>query len=265
MGLVASMSSKEFERLAVLHSMGALTPEEADRFRAERRARGEDGERLVKGAEDAVARVGAGSGTRSAPAERAALTEVTGRPLRRKRPRAPWAVAVILLLGVAAAVAWALTLRDENLTLESRRAAEARTVDSLRSVLATRDSVAEARPAIGELAPALAADDLVAVELSGESDARGRLLATAEAGAILVAREVPPLPPGLEYRLWRSGPTGLDGVTGLGGAHDGFLFAVFSDVEFLLEATGVLITVEDVGEGTSPSSEPILQGVIGPP
>ncbi len=261
---MSSLPDKEFERLAVLHSMGALSDEEAERFQAERLARGASGERLVRGVERALQRGGPEASPRAGPDERAALAAVTSRPLPPDRGRV-WLVAAVLLAAIGVgAVAWALYARHEgDRTAAALRAAEAR-ADSLATVVAHRESALAARPRIDELAPLLAAPDLTVTLLAGsDPSVSGRLLASDARGALLVASGLPALPEERVYRLWRQGRTGTEAITDLGRAPDGHLFARFSSTDFLEGARALTIDAEDRAEGTTPGGPPVLQGWVG--
>lgn len=244
---MSGMSDKEFERLAVLHTMGALSPEEAERFRAEREARGQSGEQLVEGVEQAIR----STGTRvSGASERADLAAVT-RPLP-SRKRGRWIAAVVVLaLALVGALAWAIVLRDRNDTLAGERDLALQAVDSLGREAATRDSALAGLPRPADLTPILGSPDLRVVDLAGEAGATGRLLASPN-GAILVARGLP-----FEeetYRLWRVTARGPEPVAELGPAPQGFLFTVFSDDTFLEDATAVRV-VPAGQDATSPALE----------
>jgi len=258
------MTRDEFQELAVLYELGRLQPDQRERFEAELAARGEEGRRALEGVRRAFARAGIGPGSTTVSAERAALAAVTARSIRRRRSSSRgWPlIALALLILLAGALAWALTLRAERSGIERERRAAAAAIDSLAAEVAARDSLDRARPGATDLAPILASPDLTAVELAGASGARGRLLAAGD-GALLVAEDLPPLSDEGSYHLWTRTPGGVTAhVTPLGSAPGGYLLARFSDATFLRGARGVLVTAETGPAGESPIGATMLQGIV---
>lgn len=252
---MARMGDKEFERLAVLHAMGALSPDEVARFEAERAARGQGAERIVQGVERTLARPTGRAGALSV--ERADLAAVTARyPAGRRRP---WiALSLLLAIGLAGALAWGFWLNDRVGTLEGERDATAVRADSLAAAVAAGESLRAHQPRSEELTPLLSAADLVAAPLAGGTGAGGRILAGA-AGAILVAQGLPALDGGV-YRLWRVGPAGPEPLATLGSAPYGFLFALFPDAAFLESGGRLVLTAEGDTEAAAPAGPTLLEG-----
>lgn len=258
------MSREDFQEQAVLYELGRLPIERRDQFEAELASRGEEGRRVLAGVRRAFARAGLGPGSTTVSAERAALTAVTARPIRRGRSRARGWPLIALFVGLLfiAALAWALTLRSERSRFERERRASAAVIDSLTREVAARDSLDSARPGATDLAPILASPDLTAIELVGATGARGRLLAAGD-GALLVAEEMPPLSEEGSYHLWTSTPGGLAAhVTSLGSAPGGYLLARFSDATFLRGARGILVSAESGAAGDFPVGATMLQGLV---
>lgn len=226
------MSDKEFERLAVLHAMGALSEEDAALFREAREERGQAGDRLVRGVERAFAGTGPGAPAGTVPTERADLAAVTGRPIDAPR-RWPWVTAVVALAALAVgAVAWALSLQSEIDRMRTRGVEATARADTLRAAVAERDTALASLPHPGELTPLLADPALVVVTMAGEAEAAGRLLASPGGrGALLVVTGLPA--GGGPYRLTRMGPQGTAPVADLGIAPNGFLFTLFTGAGFL--------------------------------
>lgn len=187
--------------------------------------------------------------------ERAALTSVTGRPLDRDRRSWAWpAVALVLAAAAIGAAAWGWSTREERAELEQRLFEASAVIDGMTVDLAAADSLLEARPTAEELAPILAASNAVEVELSGAPPARGRLLGS-DAGALLTAAGLPPLPAERTYRLWRLGPTGAEPIAELGRAPDGFLMARFLRADFVEGATELGVAASSA-TGESPAGDP---------
>lgn len=253
---MAEISDKEFERLAVLHAMGALDEEETERFRQAREERGRRGDRLVRGVQHAFGGVG---GPPVAAGERADLAAVTGRPLRSRRPWAWILVSVLLALAFMGALGWGVWLQGRASDLGADGRAAADRADSLAAALADRESALANRPAVSELAPLLAAPELAVVSLAGPGGG-GRLLATDD-GALLVARGLPPLEEGA-YVLWTVDAAGVERVAPLGRAPDGLLFARFSDRLFLEGVSLIRLTAEADTEAGAPSGPVLLEGQV---
>ncbi|MDX1624232.1 MAG: anti-sigma factor [Gemmatimonadota bacterium] len=253
------MSDKEFERLAVLHAMGALSEEEAKRFERAREERGRGGESLVRGVERTFGPTGAGAAS-TVPAERADLAGITGRPLRSERPWRWIAASVLLTLALIGAVAFALRERGLHTEAEERREAATRRGDSLAALVTARDSALDARPRPAEIVPLVAASDLTTVSLSGPQGS-GRVLGS-DAGAILAAEGLPSLDPGGSYRLWSVGPEGPVPVASLGRAPEGRLLAIFGDAGFLAGAGALRVTAETSPEAGEPTGPLMLQGEV---
>lgn len=253
------MPDKEFERLAVLHAMGALSGEEAERFRAAREERGQAGERLVQGVERAFTGTGPGAPAATVPSERADLAAVTGRPIDAPR-RWPWAVALVVLAAVAVgAIAWALSLRSELDRNRATATAATARVDALSAAVAERDTALAAIPDAAEMAPILADPDLLLVLLEGAGEASARLMAgPAGRGAILVATGLPE--GGGPWRLVRTDAEGTTPVAELGTAPSGFLFSVFPNAAFLEGARSVAL-VTPASDATAPDSV-ALEGAV---
>jgi len=259
-----AMPREDFQEQAVLYELGRLPLERRDAFEAELAARGEEGRRVLESVRRAFARAGLGPGSTTVSAERAALAAVTARPIRRRRSgsRAAPLIALVAGLAFAAALAWALVLRSERSGIERERRAATATTDSLAGEIAARDSLDSARPGATDLSPILASPDLVSLDLTGVSGARGRLLAAAD-GALLVAEEMPPLSEEGSYHLWTRTPGGLAAhVAALGPAAGGYLLARFSDATFLRGADGVLVTAERGPAGDFPAGATMLQGFV---
>lgn len=260
----AGMPREDFQEQAVLYELGRLPADRRDAFEAELAIRGEEGRRALESVRRAFARAGLGPGSTTVSAERAALAAVTARPIRRRRSSRGWPL-IAALLGalLVAALAWALVLRSERSGIERERLASTATVDSLAREIATRDSLDSARPGATDLSPILASPDLTAIDLTGASGARGRLLAAAD-GALLVAEEMPPLSEEEgSYHLWTRTPGGLAAhVTALGPAAGGYLLARFSDATFLRGADGVLVSAETGPAGDFPVGATMLQGFV---
>ena len=257
------MPREDFQEQAVLYELGRLPIERRDAFEAELALRGEDGRRVLESVRRAFARAGLGPGSTTVSAERAALAAVTARPIRRRRSSRGWPL-IAALLGILflAALAWALVLRSERPGIERGRLAAAATADSLTAEIAARDSLESARPGATDLSPILASPDLTAVELTGATGARGRLLA-AQDGALLVAEEMPPLSEEGSYHLWTRTPGDLAvHVAALGPAAGGYLLARFSDATFLRGADGVLVSAETGPAGDFPTGATMLQGLV---
>lgn len=258
---MARMSDKEFERLAVLHAMGALSEEETAAFREAREERGQKGDRLVQGVERAFAGAKPGTPTGTVPTERADLAAVTGRPIDTPR-RWPWVVALVTLAAIAVgAAAWALQLQSE---LDETRAARARTAalaDTLQAAVAERDTALASVPNVADLAPLLADPALVIVPLQGEGETTGRLLASLGGrGAILVVTGLSA--EGGPYRLVKEGPEGPEVVAELGIAPAGFLFSLFSTGGFVDDAR-TLRVVTPAADATTPD-QTVLEGRVPP-
>lgn len=246
---------KEFERLAVLHAMGALSPPEAARFDAARAERGQGGERVVEGVERAFARRG-GAGA-AMPLERADLAAVTAPGPRRP----PWAwLALCLLFAFAAAggILWGLSQRGQAAALQDERDRAIAATDSLAVLAAAGATAAAALPRPAALASLLAGDDLAVTELTSSAGARGRILA-GPGGAILAADGLPSLVTG-GYRLWRVEPGPPEPLAALGDAPQGFLFAIFSDAFFLDAAARIAVTAEPDLEAPAPGGPTLLEG-----
>ncbi|HEU4463828.1 MAG TPA: hypothetical protein VFS53_02170 [Gemmatimonadota bacterium] len=257
------MPREDFQEQAVLYELGRLPADRRDAFEAELAIRGEDGRRVLESVRRAFARAGLGPGSTTVSAERAALAAVTARPIRRRRSSRGWPlVAVLAGILFVAALAWALVLRSERSGFERERHASEAAVDSLAREIAARDSLDSARPGATDLSPILASPDLAAIDLTGASGARGRLLAAAD-GALLVAEEMPPLSEEGSYHLWTRTPGGLAAhVTALGPAAGGYLLARFSDATFLRGADGVLVSAETGPAGDFPVGATMLQGFV---
>lgn len=258
------MPREDFQELAVLYELGRLPIERREAFEAELAIRGEDGRRVLESVRRAFARAGLGPGSTTVSAERAALAAVTARPIRRRRSASRGWPLIAALLGIlfVAALAWALILRSERSGIERERQGFTATVDSLAREIAARDSLDSARPGATDLSPILASPDLTAVELTGATGARGRLLA-AEDGALLVAEEMPPLSEEGSYHLWTRTPGDLAvHVAALGPAAGGYLLARFSDASFLRGADGVLVSAETGPAGDFPTGATMLQGLV---
>ena len=258
------MAREDFQEQAVLYELGRLPTERRDEFEAELAARGEEGRRVLEGVRRAFARAGLGPGSTTVSAERAALAAVTARPIRRHRSSSKGWPLIALLAGslFVAALAWALTLRSERSGFERERLASAAAIDSLAREIAARDSLDSARPGATDLAPILGSPDLTAIDLTGATGARGRLLAAGD-GALLVAEEMPPLSEEGSYHLWTRTPGGVAAhVTSLGSASGGYLLARFSDATFLRGARGILVTAESGPAGESPVGATMLQGLV---
>ncbi|HUP18789.1 MAG TPA: hypothetical protein VM778_02420 [Gemmatimonadota bacterium] len=253
---MAKSGDKEFERLAVLHAMGALSPEESARFEATRAERGVGGEQLVQGVERALARRG---GRAALAGERADLAAVTA-TYPRRRPW-PWVVSAMLLsLALAGALAWGLAQRERAGDRAAERDAAFRRADSLAAAGAASETRAAALPRPENLAPLLASAGLVEAPLEGVADAEGRLLA-GPAGALLVAHRLPPLGQGV-YRLWRMGGAGPEPVAVLGDAPLGFLFAVFPDPATFDAGGRLAITAERDPDAALPAGPTLLEGTL---
>lgn len=247
---MSRMSREEFERQAVLHAMGALTPEEARRFEAERARRGTEGESLARGVGQAIAR--------ETPSERAALAAVTAGPARRA-PLGWVLLSGLLLVGLAAVVVWGLGQRSRAEELAGRVGALDRAADSAAATAAAARAALAAQPPADDVAPLLAATDLVVVPLAGTGGAEGRILAGA-GGALLVASGLPALPEGGTYQLWRRTGAVTEPVAALGDAPAGYLLALFSDRAFLEGAQTLLVSAE-AGPGRVVPAEPaVLEG-----
>jgi len=197
------------------------------------------------------------------PAERAALAGVTGRPLKRRRSWRWPAIALVLAAAAAGAAIWGWSMREERDALEDRVTQARRVIDGLSADLALRDSLAAAQPTAEELAPILAAPDLVDVPLPGLPPARGRLLGS-DAGALLVTAGLSALPPERTYRLWRIDFTGAEPIAELGRAPRGFLLARFSDIVFLEGATevGIAPGPADPDSVAAPPATFTLRGAV---
>jgi hypothetical protein len=256
--------TEDFQEQAVLYELGRLPADRRDQFEAELAARGEEGRRVLEGVRRAFARAGLGPGSTTVSAERAALAAVTARPIRSRRASSRgWPViALLAALLFLAALAWALTLRSERSRFERERGASAAALDSLAAEIAARDSLDSTRPGVTDLAPILASPDLTALDLTGVSGARGRLMAAVD-GALLIAEDMPPLSEEGGYHLWTRTPGGVAAhVVALGSAPGGYLLARFSDATFLRGARGVLITAESGPAGESPAGATMLQGLV---
>lgn len=252
-----SMTEEEFEERAILHALGVLNLAERARFEAEREARGEQGERIVRSARRAAARANAEPGA-SGPAEREALAAVTESPLRREIPTGWLAAVAVLAVLLLAALAWGLHERGRAAELEAARRAAAARADSLASLATARDSLVAARPSMDELLPVLAAPDLVNLPLSGEGGAAGQFLASGE-GVLITARGLLPLSEGLTYQLWREGPTGPAAIARLGSAPGGRLLSILPDAGSLDGWGALVVTVEPLRGGTGPTGATVLQ------
>lgn len=254
-----AMKDAEFERQAVLYAMGALSPQEARRFEAERKRRGARGERIERGIRQAIESAG-GPGS-IVPSERRALAAVTAPGPPPERPWG-WIVATIaLVLAGAGLLVWGLDERSRAEEEARAAALHLRTIDSLRS--AGRAGAEEGAPRADEFAPLLAAPALVVVPLVGAAGVEGRLLAAPERGALLVASGLPPLPERGVYQLWRRTGEVTEAVAALGDAPRGFLFAVFSDGDFFAEGGGMLLVTGEAGPGAPFPSEPaVLAGPL---
>lgn len=254
---MSSMSDKEFERLAVLHAVGALSEEEAGRFQVARAERGRRGERLVRGVQRALAGSG---GTSTVPTERADLAAVTRRSRRAPLANGQGVVIAVLAVALAAALAWGAWLTGRGSGLgEDLAAAEARG-DSLAAVAAARGEEMARQPKAAELAPILAASDLRVVPLAGPDGAEGRLLAAPGRGAILVARGLA-RDPDATVRLWHVAFDGARPVATLGAAPRGFLFAILPETAFLDGARSlVLATGDPPAPGEAPAA--LLEGRV---
>ena len=258
------MSREDFQEQAVLYELGRLPADKRDAFEAELAARGEDGRRVLEGVRRAFARAGLGPGSTTVSAERAALAAVTARPIRRRRSSSRGWPLIAFLAGLlfVAALVWALTLRSERSRYQRERSAAVAAEDSLAREIAARDSLEMARPGATDLAPILASPDLSAIDMTGASGGRGRLLA-AQDGALLVVEEIPPLSEEGGYHLWTRTPGGMAAhVTELGSAPAGYLLARFSDATFLRGAGGVLLTAETGPAGAFPRGAVLLQGSV---
>ena len=258
---MSPMSDKEFERLAVLHAMGALGEEEAREFREAREERGQKGDRLVRGVERAFAGAKPGAPGGTVPTERADLAAVTGRPIDTPR-KWPWVVAVVVLTLIAAgAAAWALQLRSQ---LDQARAEGVRTAaraDTLRAAVAERDTAIASITDVTEIAPLLADPALVVVPLEGEGETAGRLLASPGGrGAILVVTGLPT--DGGPYRLVKVGPEGEEVVAELGIAPAGFLVSIFPSAGFVEEARSFRLSAPSA-DATAPDTT-LLEGRVPP-
>lgn len=254
------MNDREFERLAVLHAMGALSEEEAERFHAARQERGRGGDHLVQGVQRAFTGTRGGAAA-TVPTERADLAAVTSAPLPSERPR-PWiALAILLALLLAGALGWALWLQSRRGAAEEERRAASRRADSLALRLTASEEALAGLPRTEELAPVLAATELVGVPLTGGGGAEGRIFLAGETGALLVARGLPALEEGAAYRLWRIGAAGAEPVATLGDAPHGFLFIVFSNAGFLENGDRLQVTAESDPESPGPSGPVLLEGV----
>ena len=251
------MSREEFERQAVLYSMGSLGPEEARRFEEERSRRGLEGERLEHGVRQAIDRASGPGGM--GPSEREALARVTARP---PRSGAPWgwiALSLVLALAAGGAAAWALSERAGAAGARDELRAAERAADSLATALAQARAAAASQPRAGDLAPLLAAPDLAIVPLTGPV-AAGRILGAEGWGAVLVAYQLPPLQGEGTYQLWRRAGQVTEAVAPLGNAAEGYLFAIFSDAEFLAGAEAVVVTAEPAPGRAAPMEPPVLEG-----
>lgn len=256
---MARIPDKEFERLAVLHAMGALSEEEATAFREAREERGQKGDRLVQGVERAFAGAKPGAPGGTVPTERADLAAVTGRPIDTSR-RWPWVVALVVLGAVAiGAAAWALQLQSQLERTRTEGARAAALADTLQAAVAERDTALASVPNVAELTPLLADPALVVVSLEGEGETTGRLLASPGGrGAILVVTGLPR--DGGPYRLVKEGPEGPEVVAELGIAPAGFLFSLFSTAGFVDEAR-VLRLVAPSPDATAPDAV-LLEGRV---
>jgi hypothetical protein len=258
------MSREDFQEQAVLYELGRLPADKREAFETELAVRGEDGRRVLEGVRRAFARAGLGPGSTTVSAERAALAAVTARPIRRRRSSSRgWPLLAILAgLLFVGALTWALVLRSERSRFERERRAATVAADSLAREISARDSLESARPGASDLAPILASSDLTAVDLSGATGGRGRLLAAGD-GALLVVEEIPPLSEEGGYHLWTRTPGGVAAhVTSLGSAPGGYLLARFSDATFLRGTRGILITAESGPAGVSPAGAILLQGFV---
>lgn len=253
------LPDKEFERLAVLHAMGALSGEEAEKFREAREERGEQGDRLIEGVERAFSGTGPGAPAATVPTERADLAAVTGRPIDIPR-RWPWVVAVaVLALAAAGAGAWALSLRSALDASRSAEAAAGARADALAAEVARRDTALASIPDAAELSPILGAPDLLVVPLAGAGEPSGRLLAgPAGKGAILVVSGLPE--GGGPYRLLRRTADGDAPIAELGSAPAGFLFSVFPSGGFLEDARALALATPSA-DATAPDSI-LLEGAV---
>lgn len=256
---MARIPDKEFERLAVLQAMGALSEEEAARFREAREERGQAGDRLVRGVERAFAEKGPGAPAGTAATERTDLAAVTGRPIDTPR-RWPWVTAVVVLAALAVgAAAWALSLRSEIDRMRTRGARATARADTLRAAVAQRDTALATLPDPWELTPLLADPALLVVPMEGVGEATGRLLASPGGwGALLVVTGLPA--GGGPYRLTKEGPQGTEPVADLGIAPNGFLFTIFTGAGFLDGARSLRLVASSTD--ASALDGPILEGRV---
>jgi hypothetical protein len=257
---MARMSREEFERQAVLYAMGALSPQEARRFEAERARRGVEGKKLEEGVRKAIDQAGGSSGL--APHERQALASVTARPVTAPSP-APWiALAIALAAACAGTVAWALGERSRAEEANALAAARARAIDSLGAAVERGEAALAATPLAEDLVALLAVPEFVVIELAGQGEAVGRILTTEGQGALLVARGLPVLADGGFYRLWRRTGEVTEPAVTLGNAPQGFILARFSDTSFLTGAETLLVTAELDRDVLVPSEPAILEGRV---
>lgn len=153
----------------------------------------------------------------------------------------PWAAAIVATIAAIALGGWALSLRGDLDSAETRVDAHVQERDELRRT---------ATASVFELSPTA----------DGPAEASGTLYLTATGSGVIEAANLPPLDDGSVYQLWfhsGEGDTVLPGVT-FTLDEDGLGFALIAADSGVFEA--VSISREPDGGSEAPTSPIILTG-----
>ncbi len=197
-------------------------------------------------------------------------TEVASDPRPQRDARIPssgarlapvYRVVAVMCLIAAAAIGW---YAAQHVT-RSRQLRESLDASVLRIQAADHDAVTSRQLAreLRARADVLAAPDVATINLQGQPaapDASGRAFLSGTRGAVLVASNVPPLPPGQIYQVWFVVPpdpiaVGFARVDGAG--------RIFSTVDPPSDAgipLAIAVTLEPEGGASDPSGDLLLLG-----
>jgi anti-sigma-K factor RskA len=123
----------------------------------------------------------------------------------------------------------------------------------------------ERRAPDAHLLVVMSADDLVRVDLAGQSvapDARARVFWSRSRGLIFTGSRLPPLPPGRTYQLWIISGEMPVGAGLLKPRADGSVQATFSSPNGLMKAAAFAVTSEPNGGVVVPTGDKYLVGLV---
>lgn len=190
---------------------------------------------------------------RTVDSEREALAYVTASGQGSSVRQALLAAVIVLSVIAVGVTVWALRLRQYQIEVESRAATLQTSIDSLSSIVATRDSTIAALVEPREFVAFLGSQGTAIIELMSAGDAWGRLMIPEDREPLLVSMGLRPLPADSTYQLWTTGPEGPRSIALLDGPHRGLVFATLEDAEVFVGVRTILVTAEPAAGSRRPT------------